>query len=123
MRRIIMALVCGVLTGCSGQRYDSYDLGNFPVIPEINASMQARLRRVHVFGSRKGVRPKVFSFVGDNITVSPAFMDELATDRVDYGQYSWLAEQVAAYRAVEVRTVDGIAYSPLTVESFSVLSR
>ena len=123
MRLTILVLICGILMGCSGQDFDPYDLESYPVIPEIGASMQARLRRVHVFGLRKGVRPKVFSFIGDSITASPAFMDELATDRVEYGQYRWLAAQVAAYRAVEVRTVEGIAYSPLTVESFSVLSR
>ncbi len=108
--------------GCSGRDFNPFDLEDVPVIPEIDDSMKARLRRVHVFGLRKGVRPKVFSFVGDSITAWPGFMDELATDRVDYGEYSWLAGQVSAYQDVEVRTVEGVVYSPLTVESLSVLS-
>lgn len=122
MWRLVLVLIVWMLTGCSRQAFDPYDLERYPVIPEIDISMQARLRRVHAFGLLKGVRPEVFSFVGDSITASHAFMDELATDEVNYGEYLWLAEQVAAYREVEMHTVEGITYSPLTMENFSVLS-
>lgn len=121
-QKIILILICLMFVGCSGKNFEPFDLDNVPVIPDIDDSMQARLRRVHVFGLRRGVRPRVFSFVGDSITAWPGFMDELVTDRVDYGDYHWLADQVSAYRDVEMRTVEGVAYNPLTVESFAVLS-
>ena len=53
-------------------------VADWPVVPAIDAAMQARLRRVLGVGIKLGNRPAVFAKAGDSITAASAFLQDFA---------------------------------------------
>ncbi|HEX6605723.1 MAG TPA: SGNH/GDSL hydrolase family protein, partial [Chloroflexia bacterium] len=53
-------------------------VADWPVVPVIDAAMQARLRRILGLGLKMGNRPAVFAKAGDSITAAPAFLQAFA---------------------------------------------
>jgi hypothetical protein len=61
-----------------------------PVVPRIDAALQARLRAVTAVGRARGSQPGVFAKVGDSITSSPMFLVPIGCGPVRYGRWSSL---------------------------------
>ncbi|MCU1484940.1 MAG: multifunctional acyl-CoA thioesterase and protease and lysophospholipase [Actinomycetia bacterium] len=65
-----------------------------PVVPRIDAALQARLRAVVAVGRARGNRPGVFAKVGDSITASRDFLVPIGCGPVEYGRWSRLRATV-----------------------------
>ncbi|MDB4932174.1 MAG: multifunctional acyl-CoA thioesterase and protease and lysophospholipase [Myxococcaceae bacterium] len=70
------------------------------VLPVIGASMKARLRAIYAAGQAAGNRANVFSKVGDDLTATGAFMDDLGCRDETLGTYASLLPTVDYFRTV-----------------------
>jgi len=70
------------------------------VLPVIDASMKARLRSVFLAGRSAGNSAAVFSKVGDELTATGAFMDDLGCRDETIGAYAALTPTIDYFRTV-----------------------
>lgn len=70
------------------------------VLPVISASMKSRLRSIYLAGQSAGNRAAVFSKVGDDLTATGAFMDDLGCRDETLGSYASLAPTIDYFRTV-----------------------
>ena len=70
------------------------------VVPVIGASMKSRLRSVYLAGQSAGNRAAVFSKVGDDLTATGAFMDDLGCHDETIGAYAALTPTIDYFRTV-----------------------
>ena len=73
-----------------------------PVVPRIDAAMQARLRAVVARGRTLGNRPDVFAKIGDSITAITDFLVPVGCGQIDWGSHGDLAPVVDRWSKVSV---------------------
>jgi len=71
-------------------------------VPRIDAAMQARLSIIAAEGARHGMRREVFAKLGDSLTESGSFLQDVGHGWFDLGAYEWLGDTIAMYRRVPV---------------------
>ena len=69
------------------------------VVPVINAAMKARLRTIYLAGQAAGNRAGVFSKVGDSITATGSFLEDIGCSVETLGTHTDLAPTIAYFRA------------------------
>ncbi|MEY4221992.1 MAG: hypothetical protein RL334_634, partial [Chloroflexota bacterium] len=93
---------CGlvfVISGCRSSGPPLY-LVTAPVVPVLTAAVQQALLQQHSFGLRRGMRPGVFSIVGDSISSNKYFLKPLAHGTLNFGSYAGLEPMVEYYRRI-----------------------
>lgn len=93
-----------------------------PIVPEISDAMHQELLQQHSFGLRRGMRPGVFSLVGDSISSNKFFLKPLAHGAQDLGAYSGLEPVLEYYRGTTVRSVAGVAFNSFAIDGIGALS-
>ena len=127
-RRILCACSalqwCGVVVlvaGCQSAAVPA-SLLTAPIVPEISDAMHQELQQQHNFGLRRGMRPGVFSVVGDSISSNKYFLKPLAHGVQDLGDYAGLEPVLEYYRGTTVRSVEGVAFNSFDVDAIGALS-
>ena len=93
-----------------------------PIVPEITDAMHQELLQQHSFGLRRGMRPGVFSLVGDSISSNKYFLKPLAHGAQDLGDYASLEPVLEFYRGTTVRSVEGVAFNSFDIDGIGALS-
>lgn len=115
---------CGVVVmvaGCQSAAAPASLLAA-PVVPEISDAMRQELLQSHSFGLRRGMRPGVFSVVGDSISSNKFFLKPLAHGVQDLGDYAGLEPVLEYYRGPTVRSVEGVAFNSFDIDGIGALS-
>ncbi len=115
---------CGVVVlvaGCQSAAAPA-SLLTAPIVPEISDAMHEELQQQHNFGLRRGMRPGVFSVVGDSISSNKYFLKPLAHGVQDLGDYAGLEPVLEYYRGTTVRSVEGVAFNSFDVDGIGALS-
>ena len=75
------------------------EIGDYPVIPEVNPAM----RTIYQAGLTRGNDPRVFSKLGDCMTETPYFLAPFGAGGYDLGEYGYLAEVIAQFHGHPAR--------------------
>ena len=95
----------------------SFDLNTYPVVPQIDPQSASMLGQVYQSGvSNFGNQPGAFSKVGDESVASEHFMEPLAADPLNLGNFAALQGLIDVYRSTPVRGSDP-AVNSLNVDS------
>ncbi len=124
LRACITLVWCGLVLVISSCRSSGppLNLVTAPVVPELTAAVQQALLRQHSFGLRRGMRPGVFSIVGDSISSNKYFLKPLAHGTLNFGSYEGLEPMVEYYRRITVRSVDRVNFNSFDVDGMGALS-
>ena len=117
-------LWCGVVllvAGCQSAAAPA-SLLTAPIVPEISDAMHQELQQQHNFGLRRGMRPGVFSVVGDSISSNKYFLKPLAHGAQDLGDYAGLEPVLEYYQGTTVRSVEGVAFNSFDIDGIGALS-
>lgn len=71
-----------------------------PIVPLIDAASKARLRTIYLFGQTQGNRAAVFAKIGDSITESGSFLQDVGCGAEALGAYTALGPTIDYFRAV-----------------------
>ena len=117
-------LWCGVVLLVAGCQIAAPPLSllTAPIVPEITDAMHEELLRQHSFGLRRGMRPGVFSLVGDSISSNKYFFKPLAHGAQDLGDYASLEPVLEFYRSTTVRSVENVPFNSFDIDGIGALS-
>ena len=81
-------------------------------VPHIDAALKARLREIYRFGAAHGLRPDVFAKVGDSITESASFLQDIGHGWFDLAGQSDLQPIVDYFhhRTIDSESNDSFAH-------------
>ncbi len=71
-------------------------------VPRIDAAMRDRLARIAAVGAQRGMRREVFAKIGDSITESGSFLQDVGHGWFDLGSFTALEPTIAFYRRAHV---------------------
>ena len=100
------------------------DFQSAPVVPVIDAAMQAHLQSVYRLGQTLGERADVFSKVGDSNSFSPYFLapmgspDYASANFGDLGSYTSLVNTLAYFRVQGVDSENNNSFSHASVATY-----
>lgn len=81
-------------------------------VPRIDAGMKARLQEIHRRGLARGMRPAVFAKLGDSMTESASFLQDIGRGWYDLGSYTTLRETIEYFHrtAIDEQGNDSFAH-------------
>ncbi len=125
-RGLAVTCVVAVTAGCGDATHEAVgrarQAATTPrqVVPLINATLKARLRSVYLAGQSAGNRAAVFSKVGDSITTSRYFLQDIGCGSETLGAFTGLAPTISYFRATSLTGRSTVRCS--TVNSFNLNS-
>jgi hypothetical protein len=88
-------------------------------VPRLDAQTKARLRAIAARGATRGMRRGVFAKIGDSITESGSFLQDIGHGWFDLGPYAALAPTIAFFHHTSVDSAnnDSFAHASLAAAS------